>query len=56
MGFYPSPSVCLSVRLYKLLEQKSLGKMSGNVQGQGSWVRVKGHVGQGQRSSGLNPA
>ncbi len=32
-------------------------RLTGNVQGHGShsWVRVKGHVGQGQRSSVLNP-
>ena len=29
-------------------------RLTGNVQGQGSWDRVKGHLGQGQRSSWLN--
>ncbi len=34
--------------------QVSFDHLTGNVRGQGSLVRVKGHVGQGHRSNELN--
>ena len=44
----------------KAIRSKMLFHVSFNsltdVQGRGSWVRVKDHMGQYQRSSGLSPA
>ncbi len=51
--------ICITLRLYvigpKVTFQKVISLEPVDL-GQGSWVRVKGHVGQSQRLSGLSPA